>query len=112
MKVRYSEGLANHADPESCGGCREATIEALTGETGRPAIEPRNQEFGMPTEFHFSEGNTVHGVRRESCDDPARSETLRMSGSFLHRMLQSGDGIALPAEVVGDGTIQRSSRFV
>ncbi len=85
MKVRYSEGLANHADPESCGGCREATIEALTGETGRPAIEPRNQEFGMPTEFHFSEGNTVHGVRCESCDDPARSETLRMSGSFLHR---------------------------
>jgi RNA-directed DNA polymerase len=43
MKVRYSEGLANHADPESCGGCREASIEALTGETGRPAIEPRNQ---------------------------------------------------------------------
>ncbi len=85
MKVRYSEGLANHADPESCGGCREATIEALTGETGRPAIEPRNQEFGMPTEFHFSEGNTVHGVRCESCDDPARSETLSMSGSFLHR---------------------------
>jgi RNA-directed DNA polymerase len=85
MRVRCSEDLANHADPESCGGCREASIEALTGETGRPAIEPRNQEFGMPTEFHFSEGNTVHGGRCESCDGPARSETLHMSGSFLHR---------------------------
>ena len=82
MKVRYSEGLANHGDPESCGDCREATTEALTGEAGRPAIEPRNQEVGMPKEFHFSDGNTVHGVRCESCDDPARSETLRMSGSF------------------------------
>lgn len=39
----------------------------------------------MPTEFHFSEGNTAHGARCESCDDPARSETLSMSGSFLHR---------------------------
>ena len=98
MKVRYSEGLANHADPESCGGGREAPIEASTGETGRPAIEPRNQEFGMPTEFHFSEGNTAHDVRCESCEDPARSETLRMSGSFLHRNweISSASGAVCP----------------
>lgn len=113
MKVRYSEGLANHADPESCGGCREATIEALTGETGRPAIEPRNQEFGMPTEFHFSEGNTVHGVRCESCDDPARSETLRMSGSFLHRNreISSVSGAVCP-EGAGKATSRTPAVYV
>jgi hypothetical protein len=38
MKVRCSEGLANHADPESWGGYREASIEALTGETGMPSL--------------------------------------------------------------------------
>ena len=32
MKVRYSEGVAIHTDPESCAGhCREAVREALTG---------------------------------------------------------------------------------
>jgi RNA-directed DNA polymerase len=52
----------------------------------------------MPTEFHFSEGNTVHGVRCESCDDPARSETLRMSGSLLRRNweISSASGAVCP----------------
>ena len=57
----------------------------MTGDTGRPAIEPRNQEFGMPTTLSDSEGNTGHGVNRKSCSDPARSKTLRMPGSDLHR---------------------------
>src|SRR5258708_7404766 len=113
MKVRYSEGLANHAGPESCGGCREATIEALTGETGRPAIEARNQEFGMPTEFHFSEGNTVHGARCESCDDPAGWETLRMWGSFLHRKgeISSAFGAVCP-EGGGKATSRKLAVYV
>lgn len=57
----------------------------MAGETGRPAIEPRNQEIGMPTELTISEGHMGHGGNRKSCSDPARSETLRMSGSDLHR---------------------------
>lgn len=32
-----------------------------------------------------AEGNTQQGATRESCCDPARSETLSMSGSYLHR---------------------------
>ena len=32
MKVRYRKGIANHPDPESCGGAREGAAEALTGE--------------------------------------------------------------------------------
>lgn len=76
--------MANHSDPESCVTHREVCGEALAGETDRPAIEPRNQEIGMPTELTISEGHMGHGGNRKSCPDPARSETLRMSGSDLH----------------------------
>ena len=37
MQVHYGEGVANHADPESCAACREVCGEALTGErAGQP----------------------------------------------------------------------------
>ena len=85
MKVRYREEVANRSGPESCGGAREGVDEALTGETARPGIEPRNQESGMPTLLSEAEGNTEQGANRKSCDDPARSETLSMSGSLVHR---------------------------
>ena len=85
MKVRYGKEVANHSGPESCGDSREGVAEALTGETDRSAIEPRNQESGMPTLLFEAEGNTEHGANRKSCHDPARSETLNMSGSLLHR---------------------------
>lgn len=76
--------MANHSGPESCGMHREVHIEALTGETDRPAIEPRNQESGMPTLLSKAEGNMVYDDNRKSCTDPTRSETLCMSGSLLH----------------------------
>lgn len=76
--------MANHSGPESCGEHREVRVEALTGETGRPAIEPRNIQSGMPTLLSEAEGNTVHGVNRKSCPDPARSETLSMLGSLSY----------------------------
>jgi hypothetical protein len=85
MKVRYGKEMANHSGPESCGDSREGVAEALTGETDRPAIEPRNQESGMPTSLSEAEGNTSHGVNRKSCVDPTRSQTLSISGSLLHR---------------------------
>ena len=85
MKVRYGKDQANHSGPESCGGHREVSVEALTGETGRPAIEPRNQESGVPTLLSEAEGDMGHGVNRRSCSDPARSKTLSMPGSLLHR---------------------------
>jgi RNA-directed DNA polymerase len=84
MRVQYGEEVANHSGPESCGLHREVQIEALTGETDRPAIEPRNHNTGMPTLLVEAEGHTVHDVNRKSCTDPTRSETLCMSGSFSH----------------------------
>ena len=50
--------MANHSGPESCSDFREGVAEALTGETDGPAIEPRNQESGMPTSLSETEGNT------------------------------------------------------
>ena len=41
MKELYGEGLATHADPESCAGSREGPGEALTGAHAGRAIEPR-----------------------------------------------------------------------
>ncbi|SEF02797.1 hypothetical protein SAMN04490194_6317 [Pseudomonas migulae] len=64
---------------------REVQGEALTEVTDGPAIEPRNQEFGMPMLLSEAEGNTEHGVIRQSCSDSARSETLCTSGSPPHR---------------------------
>src|SRR5436309_6192639 len=41
MKESHSEGVANHADLESCGEPRKGLAEALTGESTGRAIEPR-----------------------------------------------------------------------
>src|SRR5438445_10732543 len=107
MKVQYWEEMANHSGPESCVAHREGWSEALTGENGRPAIEPRNQEIGMPTELIISEGNTGHGATRQSCPDPARSETLSMPGSDLHR---SWEISSVPDVQASGGTGKAKSR--
>ena len=39
----------------------------------------------MPTSYRQAEGYTAAGVNRKFADDPARSETLSMPGSLLHR---------------------------
>ncbi|MGH8327820.1 MAG: IS66 family insertion sequence element accessory protein TnpB [Steroidobacteraceae bacterium] len=41
VEVPHDEGVANRVDPESCGGAREGTIEALTGAHVGRAIERR-----------------------------------------------------------------------
>ena len=65
--------MANHSGPESCGYDRVFVLEALTGETSRPAIEPGNPSFGMPTQLGEAEGNMEHGDNRKLYSDPARS---------------------------------------
>ena len=42
MEELYTEGPANHGDPESCVIIREGGGEALTGARAGRAIEPRN----------------------------------------------------------------------
>src|ERR1700687_1818767 len=40
------KGLANHLEPESCEGDREAALEALTGAYAGRGIELRNRQSG------------------------------------------------------------------
>jgi len=87
---------------------REVQGKALTGETDGPAIEPRNQEFGMPMLLSEAEGNTEHGVIRQSCSDPARSETLCTSGSPSHRNWEISELVSFsvtPAEGGASGFV-------
>jgi len=75
MKESYGEGLATHADPESCGAACEGGVEALTGaRAGRVFSRERNflrdadavGESGRPHQAHRY---------RERRLSPARSET-------------------------------------
>ncbi len=107
MKVQYGKDVASHSGPESCGGAREGAAEALAGETGGSAIEPRNPKSGTPTQLSDAEGKMEQGDTCESCDSPARSQTLHTSGSFLHR---SWEISAVPGETTSGGPGKAKSR--
>ena len=83
MKEPYTEGVANHGDPESCVCVRKGAGEALTGARAGRAIEPRNQGNRGAQAVNYVEGNIGCGAMRESQTDPARSENLCMYGTSL-----------------------------
>ena len=83
MKESYVKGLANHNDPESCGGARKSDGEALTGEgAGRVLSRER---------YRTRDADAVRtsGRRQPTCRIgearwyPARSKTPGMYGSNL-----------------------------
>lgn len=49
MKELYIEGIATRDDPEPCVGVRKGVGEASVGAHVGRAIEPRNDQFGVPT---------------------------------------------------------------
>ena len=51
--------------------------------TCRPAMEPRNHCFGVPTSSHEAEGHIAGGVSASRPVDPARSENLCMYGVLM-----------------------------
>jgi hypothetical protein len=51
--------------------------------TCRPAMEPRNHCFGVPTSSHEAEGHIAGGVSASRSVDPARSENLSMYGVLM-----------------------------
>ena len=55
---------------------------------------------GMPMPWVWSEGNTHQDATREFWCDPARSETLSMSGSYLYR---SWEISSVPDRVLSGG---------
>jgi hypothetical protein len=60
MKEPYIEGVANHDDPESCGGAREGDGEALTGARAGWPLSREIRLFRVPTVLSDPEGN-MHG---------------------------------------------------
>src|SRR5215472_3642964 len=51
MEELYAEGLATHGGPESCVDDPRGRGEALAGARAGRAMEPRNQQSGVPTLF-------------------------------------------------------------
>jgi hypothetical protein len=87
MGISYSEGLANHAGPESCVGVRKGAGEALTGVRAGWVL---SREIHAPPRGGLLRGADAveHGGRRdlqrrcgETLQDPARSETPGMYAS-------------------------------
>jgi len=83
MKVSNVKGLANHNDPESCGGVRKNAVEALTGESAGWVLsreknlvrdaDPVEKRGRRQSTFRFGKGRWYS----------ARSETPSMHGSNL-----------------------------
>ena len=89
MKVSYVKGLANHDDPESCGGARKGDGEALTGESAGWVLsremnlvrdaDPVGERGRPQSMFRFGKEHWY----------PARSETPGMHGSNLRENRES-----------------------
>ncbi len=80
MQVPSSEDLASHTVPESCGTCREARVEALTGVSIGQPLSTEISHLDADC-FNAQEGNTTVGataspwsVRR--CPRPWHVDTL------------------------------------
>jgi hypothetical protein len=101
MKVRYRKGIANHPDPESCGGVREGVIEALTGESAGQPLSREIRQSGTPTLLSEAEGHTDEGATRESSEGPTRSKTLSMRRSSLYRNWEISSVPAGPVMLMG-----------
>lgn len=76
MKESDSEGVAIHADPESCAGGREGVGEALTGACAGWVLSREIHESLRGADAVESGGRPHReGRHREALSDPARSQT-------------------------------------
>ena len=104
MRVSNVKGLANHDDPESCGGARKGAVEALTGESAgwvlsREMIDIRDAdpvgERGRPQPTcRIGKGRWY----------PARSETPSMYGNNLRENRE----VLRPPQLTSWGRIVKS----
>jgi hypothetical protein len=85
MKESYGEGVATHADPESCVGNRKVAGEALTGaHAGR--VSSRETPATLWGADVFGTGGRQHGMRRNGKThlSPTRSKTPCTHGNTSH----------------------------
>ncbi len=105
MKESYSEGLATHTGPESCGVVRKSGAEALTGvRTGR--VFSRERTLLRGADAVRRSGRQHRWYRhREMPSDPARSQTPCTSGNTL---LGNREVLCLPASELHTGRVGKS----
>src|SRR3954447_401739 len=104
MKESYGKGPASHPDPESCGGSRKASTEALTGAHAGQPLSCEIRQSGVPTLLSEGEGHTAGGVTGEPSADPAQSKTLSMRGN------SSRGNREIPSPPVPDGRAGRPEK--
>ena len=105
MKESYSEGLATHAGPESCGGAREGTAEALTGvRAGRVFSRERHSLRGADAVRRSGRQHSLHRYR-EMRRDPARSQTPSTYGNTSR---ENREIPCLPADAEVAGRVGKS----
>ncbi len=87
MKESYGEGVANHTGPESCGGTREGSDEALTGvRAGRVLSREMNapgcrcRGTGQKATPNASPTREAVGPRAVVDPEHARKHSARESG--------------------------------
>lgn len=103
MKVRHRKGIANHPDPESCGGAREGAVEALTGESAGQPLSREIRQSGAPTLLSEAEGHIGEGVTREPSTSPTRSKTLSMRRSSPNRNCEISSAPVVKLAAGGSG---------
>ncbi|SRR5216683_3997705 len=85
MKESYTEGLATHSGPESCGVSREGFAEALTGvRAGRVLSRESEGTLRDADAVEISARHHRAHRYREMRSGPARSETPRTYGNTTH----------------------------
>jgi hypothetical protein len=94
MRTLYIEVLATYDGPEPCVGCPRGRRRSVGRGTRRRAIEPRQEQNGVPTLSYEAEGNIVGGVfasrwrtprgrRTSACAESLDARTGRSHGHPL-----------------------------
>lgn len=100
MREPYTEGVATHGGPEPCASARKGAGEALDRGTCRRAIEPRNQEYGVPTSCHYRKA-TPRAALARAVRGPRAVEEPGMHGTFVreNREIPNSAGAMVMATV-------------
>ena len=116
MKESYDEGLASHIGPTSCAQYCKVLGEALIGVRAGQVL---NREMEIPPQGGYSGGPTLvrasgrqHGRHRyrEMRPDPARSETLCMSGTIASGTVRASACLRADGAQTASGSPRTSRR--
>ncbi len=84
MKESYTEGLASHSGPESCGVVRKGSVEALTGVRAGRVFSRERSKVRDADAVRIAEGATAAHRHREMRQGPARPQTPCTYGNTSH----------------------------